>query len=86
MALDDYEGSVSLGSQDHIVVNTEEKEEEADVLLDHLDSTTSYKMETGLDKMTVMTNNHNYFHRDIKIKGQRLEEVENFKSLGAALS
>ena len=33
-----------------------------------------------------MTNNPNGFQREIKIKGQRLEEVENFKYLGTIIS
>ena len=33
-----------------------------------------------------MTNNPNGFQREIKIKGQRLEEVENYKYLGAIIS
>ena len=43
-------------------------------------------MEIGPDKTKVMTNNPNSFQREIKIKGQRLEEVENFKYLGAIIS
>ena len=63
------------------------EEEETDVLRDRLDRTiTRYKMEIGPDKTTVMTNNPNGFQREIKIKGQRLEEVENFKYLGAIIS
>ena len=70
---------------DDIVVNAEE-EEEAGVMVDRLDTTTTrYKMEIGPDKTKVMTNNPNGFQRDIKIKGQRLEEVENFKYLGAII-
>ena len=93
-ALDDHEGSVSIGGSlitnfrfaDDIVVNAEE-EEEAGVLIDRLDRTTTrYKTEIGLDKTKVMTNNPNGFQREIKIKGQRLEEVENFKYLGAIIS
>ena len=89
-ALDDHEGSVSIGGRlvtnfrfaDDIVVNAEE-EEEAGVLIDRLDRTiTRYKMEIGPDKTKVMTNNPNGFQREIKIKGQRLDEVENFKYLG----
>ena len=34
----------------------------------------------------VMTNNPNGFQREIKIKGHMLEEVENFKYLGAIIS
>ena len=70
---------------DDIVVNAEE-EEEADVLIDRLDRTTTrYKMEIGPDKTKVMTNNPNGFQREIKIKGQWLEEVENF-NFGAIIS
>ena len=43
-------------------------------------------MEIGPDKTKVMTNNPNGFQKEIKIKGQRLEEVENFKCLGAIIS
>ena len=93
-ALDDHEGSVSIGGRlitdfsfaDVIVVNAEE-EEEAGVLIDRLERTTTrYKMEIGPNKTKVMTNNPNGFQRELKIKGQRLEEVENFKYLGAIIS
>ena len=86
-ALDDHEGSVIIGGRlitnfrfaDDIVVNAEE-EEEAGVLIDRLGRTTTrYKMEIGADKTKVMPNSPNGFQRDIKIIGQRLEEVENFK-------
>ena len=92
-ALDDHEGGVSIGGRlitnfrfaDDIVVNAEE-EEEAGILIDCLDRTTTrYKIEIGPDKAKVMTNNPNGFQREIKIKGQRLEEVENFKYLGAII-
>ena len=43
-------------------------------------------MEFGPDKTKVITNNPNGFQREIKIKGQRLEEMENFKHLGAIIS
>ena len=91
-ALDDQEGNVSMGGQlitnfsfaGDIVVNAE-AEEEAGVLVDRLDRTTSrYKMEIGPDKTKVMTNNPNGFQREIKVKGQRLEEVDNFKYLAAS--
>ena len=93
-ALDEHEGSVSIGGRlitnfrfaDDIVVNVEE-EKEAGVLIDRLDRTTTrYKMEIGPDKTKVMTNNPNGFQREIKIKGQRLVQVENFKYLGAIFS
>ena len=75
-ALDDHEGSVSIGGRlitnfrfaDDIFVNAEE-EEESDVLIDRLDTTTTrYKMEIGPDKTKVMTNNPNDFQREIKIR------------------
>ena len=43
-------------------------------------------MEIGPDKTKEMTNNTNGFQREIEIKRQRLEEVENFKYLGAIIS
>ena len=93
-ALDGHEGSVSIGGRlitnfrfaDDIVVNAE-KEDEAGVVIDRLDTTTTqYKMEVGPDKTKVMTNSPNGFQREIKIKSQRLEEVQNFKYLGAIIS
>ena len=87
-ALNGNEGSVSTGGRlitnfhlaDDIVVSAEE--EESGVLVDRLDTTTTrYKMEIGPDKTKVMTNNPNGFQREIKIKGQRLKEVENFNTL-----
>ena len=82
-ALDDHEGSVSIGGRliinfrftDDIVVNAEE-EEEAGVLVDRLDTTTTrYKKEIGPDKTKMMSNNPNGFQREIKIKGQRLKKL-----------
>ena len=90
-ALDGHDGSGSIGGRpitkfrfaDDIVVNAVE-EEEAGVFVDRLDTTTTrYKLEIGPDKTKVMTNNPNGFQREIKIKGQRLKEVEN---LGAIIS
>ena len=79
-ALDDHEGSVSIGGRlitnnrfaDDIVVNAEE-EEAAGVLVDRLDRTTTrYKMEIGPDKTKVMTKKKkNGFQRQIKIKKNR---------------
>ena len=43
-------------------------------------------MEIGPGKTKVMTNNPNGFQRQIKIKGQRLEAVENFNYIGAIIS
>ena len=75
-ALDDHEGSTNFRFADDIVVNAEQ-EEDAGVLADRLDTTTTrYKMEIGPDKTKMMTNNPNGVQREIKIKGQRLEELQ----------
>ena len=59
----------------------------AGVLVVRLDTTTTrHKMEISPDKSKEMTNNPNGFQREIKLKGQRLEEVENFKYLRAIIS
>ena len=93
-ALDDNERSLSIGGRlitnfrfaDDIVVNAEE-EDETGVLVDRLDTTiTRYKREIGSAKTKAITNNQNGFQREIKIKSQRIEEVENFKYLGAIIS
>ena len=74
--------TVNVEVEDGIVVNAED-EEEADVLIERLDTnTTSYKIEIGQNKTKVTTNNPNGVQREIKIKGQTLEAVENFKYLG----
>ena len=92
--MDDHDGSVSIGGRlvtnfrfaDDIAVNAEE-EEKSGVLIDRFDRTTTrYKLEIGPDKTKVMTNNPNGFQREIKIKGQRLEDVEISKYLGAIIS
>ena len=93
-ALDDHEGSFSIRGRlinnfrfaDGIVVNAED-EKEAAVLVDRLDTTTArYKLEFGPNKTKMTTNNPKGFQRGIKIKGQRLEAVENSKYLGSIIS
>ena len=87
--LGDLECSVSIGERlitnlcvaDDIVVNAEEAEEAGIDI-----TTTRYKMQIGPDKTKEMTYNPNDFQKEIKIKGQRLEAVENLKYLGAIIS
>ena len=43
-------------------------------------------MEIGPNKTKVMLYNPNGSHREIKIKGPRLEATENFKYLGSIIS
>ena len=82
-ALDDHEGRVSIGGQlitnfrfaDDIVVNAEE-EEEAGVLIDPLDRTTTrYKMEISPDKTKVLTNNSNG-DQDKRSEARRSEKLQ----------
>ena len=79
-ALNDHESNVSIGEwliinirfADGIVVNAQE-EDEADVLVDRLDTTTTrYEMEIVRDKTNVMTNDKSCFKGKIEIKGHRL--------------
>ena len=44
-------------------------------------TTARYKMGIGPDRMKVTTNNSNGFQREIKVKDQRQEAVENLKNL-----
>ena len=92
-ALDDHEARVSIAGLlindmrfvDIIVLNV--NEEEAEVLVDQLDTTTTrYKIGFGSDKTKVMTNNQNNVQGEMEIKSQRLETIENFKYLGSIIS
>ena len=57
-----------------IVVNAKEEEEEADGIVTSMDTTcTGYKMEIGLDRTNIMTNNPDNLQREM------LEEVKSFK-------
>ena len=94
LAQDDHQGSVSTGGRIitslrlavDIIVNAKAKEE-ADIVVDRLDRTTTrYQMETGSDKTKVMTNNPNGSHIEIKIKVQRFEAAEIFKYLETIIS
>ena len=83
-----HEGSFSIGSrliinfrfEDSVVVIAEGTEEEADVLVDLLDTTIiSYNMEIGPDTTKVTSNTQNGFQGEVRPNCQRLEAVENFK-------
>ena len=93
-ALEDHIGSVSIGGR--IITNLRfaddidaiaGSEEELIELVNRLDRTsTSYGMEINTEKTMIMTNNPNGIGADIRVHGQRLEEVHSFKYLGAILS
>ena len=55
--------------------------------MDRLDKTSAaFGMEISAEKTKLMTNNANGISIDIKINGEKLNEVENFKYLGAVVT
>ena len=64
-----------------------EEEQELEALVESLDKTcTKYKMEISAEETKLMTNSANGIQREIKVKGQKLGTVTNFKYLGAVVS
>ena len=51
-----------------------------------VDRATAYGMEVSTDKSKIKTNSTNNISADIRINGQKLEEVTSFKNPGAILS
>ena len=93
-ALEEHGGKVIIGGRnitklryaDDIDALAEEKQE-LEALVESLDKTcTSYKMEISAEKTKLMTNSANGIQREIKLKGQKLGIVSNFKYLGAVVS
>ena len=87
--MDDRGCCISIGGRlittfrfaDDIIMKAEE--EKADVLVDHADMTTRrYKLGLIPTYCKVTTNNPKGFQREIRIKSQRLEAVENFQVPG----
>ena len=90
-ALGDHESSVSIGIGGRLITNVHFRKCRRGIRSWHhasrLDTTTTrYKMEIDPYKTKVMTNNPNGFQREIKIKSQMLEAMENFTFLGAIIS
>jgi len=55
--------------------------------VDRLDKTSAvFGMEISAEKTKLMTNNVNGISIDIKINGEKLDEVESFKNLGAVVT
>ena len=89
-ALEDHEGTVSIAGRtitnprfaDDIDGLAGEEEEQAN-LVERLDkASTAYGMEISAEKTKLMTNNTRGINTEIKMNGQRLETVTNFKYLG----
>ena len=63
------------------------KEEELASLVDRLDKTSAaFGMEISAEKTKLMTNNANGISIDIRINGEKLDEVDSFKYLGAVVT
>ena len=87
-ALDDHEGSVSIGGRpitnfrfaDVTVVNAEQEEEAGVLVDDRLDTTTTrYKMQIGPDKTKLMTNNPKWLPKrdqDKRAEARRSGELQ----------
>ena len=86
-ALEDHEGTVSnLSFADDINGSAGEEEKVAN-LVEHLDkASTAYGMEISAEKTKLMTNNTSGINTEIKVNGQKLETVTNFKYLGSVIT
>ena len=93
-SLADHEGSVSICGRAITNLRFADdidglagSEEELISLVDHLDMTSqAYGMEISAETTKVMTNNPQGIKKEIKVKGQKLATVNNFKYLGAIVT
>ena len=93
-ALEDHQGTVSIGGKTITNLRFADdidglagKEEELASLVDRLDKTSAaFGMEISAEKTKLMTNNANGISIDIRINGEKLDEVDSFKDLGAVIT
>ena len=93
-ALEDHEGTVSIGGRritklrfaDYIDGLAGEEEELANLVERCYKSSTAYGMEISAEKTKLMTNNTSGINTEIKVNGQKLETVTNFKYLGSVIT
>ena len=93
-ALEDHEGTVS--NRGRTITNLRfaddihglaGEEEELAKLVECLDkASTAYSMEISAKKTKLVTNNTSGTNTEIKVNGQRLDTVTNFKYLGSVLT
>ena len=90
---EDHEGTVSIGGR--IITNLcfaddidgLEGEDELSKLVEHLDkASTAYSIEISAEKTKLMINNTSGISTEIKVNGQKLETVTNFKYLGSVIT
>ena len=93
-ALEDHQGTVSIGGKTITNLRFADdidglagKEEELASLVDRLNKTSAaFGMEISAEKTKLMTNNANGISIDIRINGEKLDEVDSFKYLGAVVT
>ena len=93
-ALEDHEGTVSIGSRAitnlrfaNYIDGLAGEEEELAKLVERLDKvSTAYSMEISAEKTKLMTNNTSGLSTEIKLNGQKLETVTSFKYLGSVIT
>ena len=93
-ALEDHQGTVSIGGRTITNLRFDDdsdglagKEEELASLVDRLDKTSAaFGIENSAEKTKLMTNNANGISIDIRINGEKLDEVDSFKYLGAVIT
>ena len=93
-ALEDHEGSVSIGGRTITnlcfaddIDGLAGEEEELAKLVERVDkASTVYGMEISAKKTKLMTNNTSGINTEIEVKGQKLEAVTSFKYLGSVIT
>ena len=93
-ALEDHQGSVSIGGRtitnlrfaDDIDGIAGDEEELADLVRRLDETSTKYGMEISAEKTKMMTNKTTPIQTRISVSGQDLEQVHQFKYLGAIIS
>ena len=93
-ALEDHEGTVSIGGRTITNLRFADdidglagEEEALSKLVECLDkASTAYGMEINAEKTKPMTNNTRGISTEIKVNGQKLETVTNFKYLGSIIT
>ena len=93
-ALEDHQGTVSIGGRTITNLRFDDdsdglagKEEELASLVDRLDKTSAaFGIENSAEKTKLMTNNANGISIDIRINGEKLDEVDSFKYFGAVVT
>ena len=82
-ALEDHQGTVGIGGR----TITNLRFNELVSLVDRLDKTSAaFGMEISAEKTKLMTNNANGISIDIRINGEKLDEVDSFKYFGAVVT